>query len=38
MIFSEQADDIAEMALNFSISAVKDAPSDLYDDVTALCY
>ena len=35
---NEQADDAAKMALHSSISAVKYPPSDLYHDVTALCY
>ena len=35
---NEQADDVAKMALHSSISAVKYPPSDLYHDVTSLCY
>jgi len=33
---NEQVDDVAKMALHFSISAVKYPPSHLYHDVTAL--
>ena len=35
---NEQADEVAKMALHSSISAVKYPPSDLYHDVTSLCY
>jgi len=35
---NEQANDVAKMAINSSISAVKYPPSDLYHDVTSLCY
>jgi len=35
---NEQADELAKMALRSSISAIKYPPSDLYHDVTALCY
>jgi len=35
---NEQADDVVRMALHCSISAVKYPPSDLYHDVTSLCY
>jgi len=35
---NEQADEVAKMALHSSISAVKYPLSDLYHDVTALCY
>jgi len=35
---NEQADEVAKMALHISISPVKYSPSDLYHDVTSLCY
>jgi len=35
---NEQVDEVAKIALHSSISAVKYPPSDLYHDVTSLCY
>ena len=35
---NEQVDEVAKMALHSSTSAVKYPPSDLYHDVTAVCY
>jgi len=35
---NEQVDEMAKMSLNSSISAVKYPTSDIYCDMTALCY